>query len=332
MLQKEIFKFKLINLPNLYRDLDRLTRVKNPEEKFNKVFDSIIVEYLIEPKYTLKQLELFEFSKKNAIVKTIWNKSVEEICRQNNVPICNTGFVNKVLEMENHQMFATSTYFDEDFDFDSLIKIPCPLDPVPLNVLRLLNLQQEVSSTKLREEKSLKFPIEKIVLAEGITEEILLPVFARSLGYDFDKNGIHLISAGGKNKVARWYVQNKDIFKLPIFILLDQDAVETKQTLDAILLPKDKIYIIKRGEFEDIIPQKLIKKTINDAFKNDFSISIAELRTNDSMCKVLKQIFHDHNIGDFKKAEFAKLVANEVEKLVCTSEEINMIISNLKEL
>ena len=34
------------------------------------------------------------------------------------------------------------------------------------------------------------FPIEKVVIAEGITEEILLPKFSQILNFDFDENGI----------------------------------------------------------------------------------------------------------------------------------------------
>ena len=40
-------------------------------------------------------------------------------------------------------------------------------------------------------------------IVEGITEEILLPVFSKLLGYDFYAHGIQIIPAGGKNQVVK---------------------------------------------------------------------------------------------------------------------------------
>lgn len=51
-----------------------------------------------------------------------------------------------------------------------------------------------------RFKNSLRFPVEKVVIAEGATEETLLPEFAKRCGYDFDKEGIYVLSAGGKIK------------------------------------------------------------------------------------------------------------------------------------
>ena len=85
MLQNENYKFKLMDLNSLYRALDRLTRVKNPDEKFNKVYNSIILDFLIEPKFNLKQLESVDFEQKKGFVETIWNESVRKLCSEHNV-------------------------------------------------------------------------------------------------------------------------------------------------------------------------------------------------------------------------------------------------------
>ena len=69
---------------------------------------------------------------------------------------------------------------------------------------------------------------------------------------DFDKNGIKLIGAGGKNQVAKLYCNLKNDLKIPIFILLDADAKTTAEQIKPILRESDKIYVIKHGEFEDI--------------------------------------------------------------------------------
>ena len=335
MLQNKKYKYKLMDLNSLYRALDRLTRIKAADEKFNKVYNSIITDFLIEPKFSLKQLDALEFSEKKEFVQIIWNESVKQLCSKYDISCAKKPFLNDLLADEENKLFNLNDkneFFDGSLDIDSLIKLPCPLSPVPVNVQWLLNITENSSLVDERQEKSLKFPIEKFVLAEGITEEILLPVFAKLRNCDFMKKGIHLISAGGKNQVARWYVKNRNLVKVPVFILLDNDAQEIMHTLETILLPKDKIYVIKNGEFEDIIPRKLIKKTINDTFKNDFNITISDLQAEDSMCKTLKQIFHDHKAGDFKKADFAKQVSEEIQKLPCLSEEISEIIAEIEKL
>ena len=66
-----------------------------------------------------------------------------------------------------------------------------------------LNTDFSTVTKQVRNDKKLKFPIEKVILVEGITEEILLPVFARKLGYDFYANGVQVIPAGGKNQVVK---------------------------------------------------------------------------------------------------------------------------------
>ena len=201
-----------MDLNSLYRALDRLTRVKNPDEKFNKVYNSIILDFLIEPKFNLKQLESVDFEQKKGFVETIWNESVKKLCSEQNIQCAKKPFLNGLLAEEESKLFNLTeekTFFDGSLDIDSLVRLPCPLVPVPVNVQWLLNVKENEPLVKTRQEKALKFPIEKFVLAEGITEEILLPVFAKLQGCDFMKNGIHLISAGGKNQVARWYVKNR---------------------------------------------------------------------------------------------------------------------------
>ena len=76
----------------------------------------------------------------------------------------------------------------------------------------------------MRQLHDLKFPIEKVILVEGLTEETLLPAFARFLGYDFYKNGVQVIPAGGKNQVVKMYYKLSQELKIPIFLLLDKDA------------------------------------------------------------------------------------------------------------
>ena len=90
--------------------------------------------------------------------------------------------------------------------------------------------------------------------------------------------GIMVIAAGGKNQVARKYYEMTEYLKIPFFILLDKDALQTKKIIENKLRMQDKIYILNCGEFEDLIPHDILKNAINyshiyeqNCSDNDFS-------------------------------------------------------------
>lgn len=55
----------------------------------------------------------------------------------------------------------------------------------------LISLTHNKNESENREALGVKYPLKKIVIAEGITEEILLPKFAKINEHNFDKSGIH---------------------------------------------------------------------------------------------------------------------------------------------
>ena len=335
MLQFLNFKYKLMTSDELFRALERLTRPIHPDIKFGRAIETVFVNNVLSPKYNLKKIQDIDIELKTTLFEKIWNDSVEYLCKKNNLNFVADYTLNCILFEEDKRTFFVEDnhpYFRMNINISSLLQLPCPLKNSPLNLSRLEIYSSTMDSKKLRQEKSLHFPIEKFLIVEGITEEILLPSFADILGYNFDKNGVHLISAGGKNQIARWYIQNKDIIRLPIFILLDADAIEVQQLLLPQLKQKDKIYLIKSGEFEDIIPEKAIKKTINETFKNEFNIVMADIRSNEPMCKVLQELMRTHGVGDFKKADFAKRVNEILQRNKWVSEEIENIIYKIKEI
>lgn len=66
------------------------------------------------------------------------------------------------------------------------------------------------------------FFAKKVVIVEGETEEYSLPIYADALEYNFDSNGISIISAGGKNELDRLFrVFNE--FAIPSYIIFDGD-------------------------------------------------------------------------------------------------------------
>ena len=114
-------------------------------------------------------------------------------------------------------------------------------------------------------------------MAEGATEEKLLPVFAAKAGLDFDKEGVQLIAAGGKNQVAKLYNELSPKLNIPVLLLLDADAQPIAEKIKENILVKDKLFLISKGEFEDILSSELICKAINNFYKTATCVNCSDL-------------------------------------------------------
>ena len=204
-------------------------------------------------------------------------------------------------------------------------------DTAPLNLKWLQSITAGMDTRRMRNLHALRFPLEKVIICEGITEEILLPEFARILGYDFDKNGVYVISAGGKNQVVKAFYRFSEILKLPIFVLLDKDAVSNSMEIQPKLRSTDRIYLLKSGEFEDILPVPLVEKTLNFATKN-ISLPLPEHIESGHTVEFLEDFFKKRGMHEFKKAEFAEMVKENLSDSLEVSDEIKNVIEAVKNL
>lgn len=324
-------KFQTITREDLILSLDRLTRFKHPETKYNRVFSEIVCKYLLEPKLSKKSIEALDIEDLKKIIEKIWNESVDKQIKNKT----NSQTLNKILIEEEIKTYKLSK------EVENLLNINLKIDPIlnlielneetPINLKRLKKISKHTESpTILRQQYGLRFPVEKVLLCEGITEEILLPKFAKLAKYDLDKNGVKLIGAGGKNQVAKLYCNLKNDLNIPIFILLDADAQPTAEQIKPILRKTDKIYLIKHGEFEDIFSLNVIKRTINTRFKNICECTISDFNQNQPMTKTLTEFFRTHELGDYQKAEFAKELANTLKYSTDLTDEIKEIIKAIK--
>lgn len=326
------FKIKPLTKDQIIISLDRLTRFKPTEEKYLRVFKEIILSNLICPKYKKNELELMDYMALTELFEMIFNFSLNQIRVREIYPLSHQQkSVNKKLFNYEKSVFKfdknVEKLLNNNIDYESAISLIYN-DDVATNLKWLKSLVKNADQIKTRANFGLKFPLEKIILAEGITEEILLPKLASIYGFDFDKEGIHLISAGGKNQVVRLFYQFSDILKLPIFVLLDNDAKANYEEIKPKLRNNDKIYILNEGEFEDILPLTLIKRTINKNFKEYFSVSLNDLRKDKPMTRILEELFKSHGL-EFKKAEFAMLIKENVHNKKDISEEIENIFTEL---
>ena len=330
-------KIKPMTLDELILAVDRLTRFKFPEDKYNRVFKEMISKYLISPKIGFKDYDKLSNSEICGLVEQIFETSI--------------SCFNEKLENYDKKLYKNLANFDNNLfnvneETKRLMDAQIPYEAI-LTLMKktskkfycknLKFLNELFNTTKdvkeIRQKEKTLFPIEKVVLAEGITEEILLPKFANILGFDFDENGIVVIPAGGKNQVAKEYINLRERLKVPIVILLDADATEVAQRISNKLRTEDKLILIEKGEFEDILPLSLLKMAINYKYINIFKIKESDFSDELSRVKDLEEIYRINGLGEFKKAEFAHNIETILDKTTAkdVSVEIKHIVDEIKQ-
>lgn len=320
-------KFKPLTENQIIISIDRLTRFKPTEEKYVRVFRDIIVSNLIEPKYKKSELLSLDYEHIRDIAVEIFNSSLDSD-NTNNLTL------NKKLQEYENSVFDNSPdvnkLLDNRLDYVSALKLLSEDVPINLAWLKALAATQDI--IEAREQNKLQYPLEAVVIVEGITEEILLPKFASVLGFDFLQNGIKILPAGGKNQVVKLYYSLSQQLKLPIFVLLDKDAVDNVDAINNRLRDIDTVYLLNSGEFEDLLPKQLIVKSINSHLKNFASVDIQDITKPEPMVQVLEEIFKERGIHEFKKAEFAHIVYSQITSKNDISDEIVYIVDGIKKI
>lgn len=308
-------KIKQLSKEQLIISIDRLTRFKEPEVKYLRVFKDIILNNLIEPKYKKIDLDEMDYEELKNHAEEIINYSLP----QNNDFSINQklyDYENSVFKLDE----KTKKLLKNKINYKEILKFLPNNTPQNLKFLKSL---EQVSKERYC------FPVEKIILCEGITEEILLPKFAQICGYDFNQNGIYIISAGGKNQVVKYFYNYAECLKIPIFVLLDNDAQKNLQEIKPKLRKFDKIHLVKSGEFEDLLPNSLLIKTLNYTTQNISLAPIEGLENSTSKVEFLENFFRHRGLHEFKKAEFAQAVKENITGIDDVSLEIKEIIEEL---
>ena len=317
-------KYKKLTNDQIIISLDRLTRFKSTKEKYRRVFFDILCSNILEPKLKKHELEELDVRTLTDYVTEIFNNS---LAYKNS----NDYSINEKIKDYENSVFIndeqTNIMLNNKINYAEAIKL-VPSDCV-INLKWLKSLTENNNLSDIRKAHLLKFPIEKVILVEGITEEILLPAFSKYLGYDFYAEGIQIIASGGKNQVVKMYYQLSEEIKIPIFVLLDRDAEENIRQIQPKLRNIDKIHLVSCGEFEDLLSKSLIIKTINSHFQNFLSVTEDDINKPLPTAKILEEIFKTKGLHEFKKAEFAKLVRENISEDTDISEEIFEIVKEI---
>ena len=316
-------KYKPLTNQQIIISIDRLTRFKYTEDKYLRVFKDIIISNLINPIIKKSELDLMDYEEIKNIAETIFNASLPKSDGDYTINLRLKENENNIYNLSNE----TQKLLNNKLNYKSALKTQEINKPI--NLMWLKHLPENLSFEDIRKKYSTRYPISKVILAEGITEEILLPKFGRLLGYNFDEEGIQVIGAGGKNQVVKTYYKLAEELKLPIFILLDNDANANLNQIKPKLREIDKVHLISSGEFEDLLPQNLILKTINYELQNFATITENEFNPELSAVANLVEIFRLKGLHEFKKADFAQKVEENLFDEKDISDEIRVIFREL---
>lgn len=318
-------KIKPLTKEQILISLDRLTRFKEPERRYMRVFEEIITGNLIEPKLKKNDIENLDYAEITRLAQEIINYSLEalglELKEDYSINTQIYDYEKTIFHITEHQ----EIFLKNKINYAAAVELI--EDGAVFNLRWLKSLATQKCSAENRAANL--YPVEKVLLVEGITEEILLPEFAKILGFDFKKNGIFVISAGGKNQVVKYFYRFAACLKIPIYVLLDSDAKENFTQIQPRLREGDYVHVISKGEFEDILPKSLVKKTIN--YETEF-ISMGDtglLENAASTVEFLEEFFRTRGHHEFKKAEFAQFVKENISGPDDISPEIKEIITAL---
>lgn len=290
-------KFKKIPVEYFVTILDRLTRFEPANIRYKRVFDDIINKFLLSDK-----LKSLSFDEEIAFVEEIFNSSLKNK---------NDNFlINDILTKLEDKYFYSSPdsyqYLSARLNISSMLDEIENNDNLAKNIQWLKKINENPKDfLNLRKKYSLLYPIEKIILCEGQTEFVLLETIFSLFDIDFNKLGVLVIPAGGKNQVARKYYSMIEKTKIPFFILLDKDAASIKELIEPKLRKTDDIYLINSGEFEDLIPKNLLKNAVNSIHKNEYNCVFDDFCNEISMVENINNIYKKYGFGEFKKAHFA---------------------------
>ena len=323
-------KIKPLTKEQIIIAVDRLTRFKKTDKKYFRVFSEIILHNLISPKFNKHELENMQYIDLKAYAQSVLNYSLKLLCGENSSDFS----LNKKLSDYENSVFdidsETQILLDNQIDYLRCLSLAGDDSVQNLRWLKALSENKDIK--KERTKFGFKFPIELVVLAEGATEETLLPELAKLCGFDFDKNGVYLIPAGGKNQVVKIYYELCECLKLPIFVLLDKDGVTNAKEIEPKLRKTDKIYIINSGEFEDILGEELVNTALESELENISETEFEFIEEKGHRVKYLEEIFKNRGMHEFKKVEFAQTVKEKITSGTDLTPEIIEIIEEIKNL
>ncbi len=207
--------------------------------------------------------------------------------------------------------------------------------PLPLWLKSMLPLVRQWISERFpqfSQAAQISRPVRQLILVEGNTEALLLPVFGELIGRDFNRHGIHVMAVGGKNQMLEQYVHYSRQVSIPIRIILDHDAMPLLPALNQYRREMDSFTVIETGEFEDLYPLNLILKTINETYHPDLQVTAEAFQEPLPRVRQLQKVWQDYGLGVFDKIEFAEHLILVLRDMDVLPPEVEAFLSEISVL
>ncbi|MFW6020280.1 MAG: ATP-dependent nuclease, partial [Bacteroidales bacterium] len=149
----------------------------------------------------------------------------------------------------------------------------------------------------------------KIVLVEGPTEELALPIYLEKVSLDTLKEGIEVINVAGKGNLAKWW-RLFTLYDIPTFVCFDNDSRKDgngnkrKDALKAIEIPEGEIDELLTEEHWNINDNFCVfgedfEATMRASFKEYEAIETeAKERLGDSKHIVAREVAHELEVNN----------------------------------
>jgi putative ATP-dependent endonuclease of the OLD family len=190
-----------------------------------------------------------------------------------------------------------------------------------------------------RSEQNEAFFARKIVLVEGESEFFSLPIYASSLGYSFNKEGITIVNCGSKNNIQYFYHLFADCFQIPTFVMFDGDKIKVQSTGKDKQDPKQNTYLqqmLKIDSSADVINSDIVEgkyAIFCEDFENFIRSEINAINTDDSYEKMRQEAKEEYG-GNGAKWFTQRYIAMKMSEKIKQSKEseycnLKKIIKNI---
>jgi predicted ATP-dependent endonuclease of OLD family len=129
-----------------------------------------------------------------------------------------------------------------------------------------------------------------LLLVDGVTEEIVLPIWANKLGIDLVELGCDLIGIGGDEKgkyhIDMWRTITRDA-QIPVFMILDNHAKkEAEELINEGKIDEECCIISEKQSIEEYYK----KEYVLQAIKDEFGIEIDKSELKDTKSSTIKDV------------------------------------------
>lgn len=147
--------------------------------------------------------------------------------------------------------------------------------------------KKETQAFRLKESKELRnvlhelghrpsdiFYANGVIFVEGHTERVVIPIWAKTMGIDFDKLGVSLIptrgKASGKYHLIVWTKATENV-GIPYYFILDKDAQNEAKQLKQKLVSEESLFLLRKGAIEEYYPNDRIIEALKEEYNIEFT-------------------------------------------------------------